>query len=363
MALLLDIDPRRRIKRRRIYFAIGGGRVLERIELTQAPTGAQYTDTAIDFTGLIITAQYSDGQSEVVQAVPDKIVWGSEATEQTVVFSYQGKTCEWSTTPTLRVLVSIGVETMPTKTVYLISGELDTAGLTIRKTYNSGNSEVISSGFTCSPTTFSVTGTVTITVSYTEGGVTETTSFNVTVNALSPVSLIVSGNWSNAQYAGSAVDTTGLVFTVVYDDESEAAVIPNVSPNTWAEAGEQVATFSYTENGVTVTATKAATVLAVVPVSLSIYGSWTNTQYVSMAVDYTGLLFAVTYNNGVQATVSPTDVNPSVWGNTPGMQTVTFSYTESGVTVSASESVNVSDMPIVYDVLKLINRSITEVNA
>ena len=73
------------------------------------------------------------------------------------------------------------------------------------------------------------------------------------------------GSWDATQVAGEDVDATGLTFKVTYWDGSKKTVTSDVtvSPTTWAnEAGTQTATFSYTENGETVTCTKNATVVS-----------------------------------------------------------------------------------------------------
>ena len=72
------------------------------------------------------------------------------------------------------------------------------------------------------------------------------------------------GSWDATQVAGEAVDPTGLTLTVTYQDSSTRDVTSEVtvSPETWdATPGSQTATFSYTEGGLTKTATKAATVV------------------------------------------------------------------------------------------------------
>lgn len=71
------------------------------------------------------------------------------------------------------------------------------------------------------------------------------------------------GSWDATQVAGEDVDPTGLTFTVTYSNGTTADVTSSVtvSPEKWDdEAGTQTATFSYTENGETVSCTKEATV-------------------------------------------------------------------------------------------------------
>ena len=157
------------------------------------------------------------------------------------------------------------------------------------------------------------------------------------------VGLTVSGNWSNTQYAGTAVDYTGLSFIAIYSNGTISSVTPtSVSPSVWGSTvGTQTATFTYTENRFSVTVSKDASVEAAIPVSLSISGDWSNTQYVEQAVDYTGLVFTVTYSDGNSSVVTPTSLNPSTWSSTVGVQSCTFSYTEDGVTVSVSKSADV----------------------
>lgn len=72
------------------------------------------------------------------------------------------------------------------------------------------------------------------------------------------------GSWDAAQVAGEAVNPSGLTFTATYTTGATKDVTADVtvSPETWsATPGSQTATFSYTENGVTKTCTKAATVI------------------------------------------------------------------------------------------------------
>ena len=70
-----------------------------------------------------------------------------------------------------RVLSSIAVTTQPTKTTYYKNETLNLAGMVVKATFTSGNTANIA-GWTTSPAT----------VSYTENGVTKTTSFTVQVN-------------------------------------------------------------------------------------------------------------------------------------------------------------------------------------
>ena len=136
-----------------------------------------------------------------------------------------------------------------------------------------------------SPSQYSTTGQQNITLSYTENGVTIFRQIPVDVQRI-PVSLAITGDWSNPQYWGEAPDLTGLVFTANFSD-GESFTIPHneiiFSPSKWAfYEGTQVATFSYTYEGVTQTATKNAPVKTVPSAYRKVtYIESSGTQYIN----------------------------------------------------------------------------------
>ena len=59
-------------------------------------------------------------------------------------------------------------------------------------------------------------------------------------------------------------------------------------------------------------------------------------------MDPTGLTFTATYTGGATKDVtSDVTVSPTKWGETPGSQTATFSYTEGGLTKTTTKSATV----------------------
>ena len=78
------------------------------------------------------------------------------------------------------VLTGISITTQPAKTAYAVGGSFDSTGMVVTATYNTGATKEVT-GFTFSPQTFSSAGTKTVTISYTENGVTKTTTLSVTV--------------------------------------------------------------------------------------------------------------------------------------------------------------------------------------
>jgi hypothetical protein len=81
-------------------------------------------------------------------------------------------------------LTSIDVTTQPDTTVYVVGESFDPAGMVVTATYSDGSSEVVpAASYTVDPSgELTTTGTVTVTVTYTDGGVTKTATFTITVN-------------------------------------------------------------------------------------------------------------------------------------------------------------------------------------
>lgn len=78
-------------------------------------------------------------------------------------------------------LSSIAVTTAPTDTSYSAGEAFNSTGMVITATYSDGSSKAVT-GYTFSPVTALTTSDTTITITYTEGGVTKTTTQAITVS-------------------------------------------------------------------------------------------------------------------------------------------------------------------------------------
>lgn len=87
-------------------------------------------------------------------------------------------TCAVTVNP--KVLSSIAVTTQPTKTTYALNEDLDLTGMVVTATYSNDSTAAVTD-YTTSGYDKTQAGEQTITVSYTEGSVTKTTTFTVTV--------------------------------------------------------------------------------------------------------------------------------------------------------------------------------------
>lgn len=135
-------------------------------------------------------------------------------------------------------------------------------GAVVTATYDNSNTKDVTANAIFSTPDMSTTGTKPVTVSYTESEVTKTTSYNITVNAPATLTgIALSGDQNTEFNVGSTFSYEGLVVTASYDDETSKVVSGyTVSSPDMSTVGTKTITVSYTENGVTKTATYDITV-------------------------------------------------------------------------------------------------------
>ena len=159
--------------------------------------------------------------------------------------------------------MKIEVTTKPTKTSYLAGDSFNNAGMVVTASYGTGQAVLATaevSGYSVSPSVLT-DGTTSVTITYSEGGETCTTTLAVTVtHRLSAIAVTTKPNKLTYEY-GDTLATTGMVVTASYSDSQTKTVTSySCSPTTFSTVGNQVVTVSYTENGVTQTATFNVTV-------------------------------------------------------------------------------------------------------
>ena len=159
---------------------------LESIEITTAPTKTTYMEGKnFETDGMVVTAKYTDGTSEVITGytVEDGTALTAGKTSVTISYTEGGvtKTTTQRVTVVAKALDHIAVTQAPTTTEYHVgTGIFNKAGMIVMAYYNDESSAAIS-GYTVSPDTALTAGTTYVTISYTEGGVTKTTTQSVTV--------------------------------------------------------------------------------------------------------------------------------------------------------------------------------------
>ncbi|MDR0791339.1 MAG: bacterial Ig-like domain-containing protein [Methanomassiliicoccaceae archaeon] len=164
--------------------------VLEGIFVETSPENTVYTaGEPLDLTGIIIVAIYDDGSSAVTNFTTDPAdgeALTADTVRVTVSLTVNGvtRTTTFDVTVNPATLTDITVTAQPAKATYLVGETLNLAGLVITATY-SDNSTAAVTGYNTSQadgSALDTAGTITVTVSYTEGSEIRTASFTVTVS-------------------------------------------------------------------------------------------------------------------------------------------------------------------------------------
>ena len=260
-------------------------------------------------------------------------------------------TISFSTTVS-KTLSSISVSGMTTS--YTVGDAFGFDG-TCTATYSSGSPKTVVPSSVSSPD-MSTPGTKTVTVTYTEGGVTKTTTYQITVKTPATLSsLSKTGSLSKTSYYdGDAFDSTGLTITATYSDSTTKNVTSDIawtpSPLT---AGTTSVVGSYGGKTITIS---GITVQSLTLSSIAISGQ-TTTYIVGDVFSFDGSVVA-TYANGSKKQVEATSVDESgINMSSEGNYSVRVFYSENGITRSATYTISVTSLPFVNTIEECYSKS------
>lgn len=235
---------------------------LTSIVLASAPSKTEYiVGDTIDVNGLSVEAAYSDGTKKIVEGYSITGFDSATAGTKTVTITYTEN--EVTCTCTFDVIISepapaaeltgIAYITLPDKTSYKVGESFDKTGLVVSAQYSDGTSKLVTD-YTVSGFNSSSAGTKTVTVSYSENGITKTCKFNVTVVAEKQlIAISVASMPTKTVYQiGEAFDASGLVVNAFYDDGTSYFVTDyTVSGFDSETAGTKTVIVSYSDKGIT----------------------------------------------------------------------------------------------------------------
>jgi glucan-binding YG repeat protein len=233
--------------------------------------------------------------------------------------------------------------TPPTKTEYEIGEELDLEGLAVTANYSDGSQQELAAGsYTVEGFDSETPGQKTVTVSYTEGDVTKTAEFTVTVKEKEDPDKTLTGITvtppEKTQYEiGEPFDSTGLKVMAQYSDSTEAEVTDyTVSEVDTCKAGEQKVTVTYKEQTAEFTILVKERVLTGIEVIVP-----DKTDYlVGEDFDPAGMVVNAVYSNKVKEEVSSEDYTVEGFDSAEaGEKVITVTYKE----MTAEFAVNVKE--------------------
>ena len=236
------------------------------IAVTTQPTKTTYfIGEAFDPTGMVVTATFADDTTADVTEdctfSPETMAAGTQSV--TITYVRAGVTKTATVAVAVRTLDHIAVTTPPSKTAYKYGETFNPAGMVVTAYYTDDTSRAVT-GYTYSPTGALAMNNTTITISYSEGSVTEQTTQAVTVSKVLDSIEITTPPTKTAYFSGETFNPAGMVVTAHYNDGSSAAVSGyTYSPSGALAAGNNTITVSYSEGGVTKTDTQAITVTTI----------------------------------------------------------------------------------------------------
>lgn len=157
---------------------------LRSISVKTDPKKYYYVGESLDTSGMTVEAIYTNGTTKIVTGWIILDFSSETAGEKWLTVSYS----EGGITKTARFFVivyqlrlsSITIKTNPTKTSYYLGDSLNTSGMIVEATYSNGSTKTVTNWTVSGFSSISI-GTKTVTVSYSEGGITKTDTFSVTV--------------------------------------------------------------------------------------------------------------------------------------------------------------------------------------
>ena len=305
----------------------GGGVKLVSIAITTPPAKTTYVSgETFNPAGMVVTATYSNGATLKATGYsfsPDTALTDG-TTSVTIEYTEGGvtKTAEQAITVVHR-LTKIEITAQPTKKAYEYGDSFQSAGMVVKATYSDGATANVT-GYSCSPATLNTVGTQTITVSYTENGVTKTAATSVTVNRKT-ISAVPSQS-GTLTYTGSSqspswnnYSTTQLTIGGTTSGTNAGSYTATFTPKSnyrWADG-------TTTAKSVSWSIAKAAGSLSISPTSMTL-DTTTKSKTITVTRSGDGAISASSNNTGA-ATVSVSGNTVTVTGKANGSATITIS--------------------------------------
>ncbi len=216
-------------------------KTITQIEVTNKPAKLQYLEgEKFSTSGMIVTVYYDNNTSETVT---DYQVSGYTSTPgtKTITVTYQNKTATFNVTVLAKQLVSIAVTKSPIKTEYIEGTEFEAIGMEVTLYYNNNTSEVIISGWNVQYN-FNQIGQRVVTITYGN----KSTTFTVSVVAKTLSRIEITNHPSKLRYVeGEELNTSGMVVTAHYDNNTSEAVLDYQVSGYTSTPGSKTITVSY----------------------------------------------------------------------------------------------------------------------
>lgn len=308
-----------------------------------------YQGETFSYEGLIVYALYSSGETEILDSNRYGVSYEPGAlntlgthtvtitfTDNCVVSGYSltiTKTATYEITVREPQLTEIKVDPSNSQTGFYCGGSFSSDNLIVCAIYENGECSYPTDYIVDSASVnMSCPGIYPVYISYTDRGITKTTSYDVTVDNPTLESITLSGDYRTVFDYQGVFNYTGLCVTANYQEgfsrEVEDFYVDSDSVD-MDLPGFYPVTVTYTENGITKTASYMVEVeyRGPVLVSISLSGDYRTEFYVGEEFDADGLVVTAHYTSGAARVVEDYDLLCSgVDMTTPGTYRVYVMY-------------------------------------
>lgn len=179
---LVDGDDRVGATGDSILYAGWTARNIVSLEINSLPDKTEcFTGDLPDTKGLVLSAKYDNGEIELITdgyEIQCQSLNNAGVYEVTAI--YEGLSCKYNLNVIETKIEKLSVKKLPNNLTYYVDDDLDTAGMILEVTYNNGKTKLVSNDYVAEYD-FSSNGVKTVTIGYTEYGVTVSGTFEVTV--------------------------------------------------------------------------------------------------------------------------------------------------------------------------------------
>ena len=301
-------------------------------------------------------AEYVNGTAEDLIVSPETVTakWSQQGGKDGIAYEAGGANKGFIEVPGVTVgtevkrLAAIAVTNGPVKTVYTEGESFDSTGMTVTANYSDGSKKPVT-GYTVTPSGALTVNDSSVTVTYTEGGITRTAVQKITVKATAVYYKIIFH--ANGGSVTPAAGTTGK------DGKLKSLPIPTRSGNYrfdgWfseENGGTQVTTDTVFKKDSTIYAHWSDTG-GIVLDSIAVTTGPAKTVYTEgESFDSTGMTVTANYKDGSKIPVTGYTVTPS-GALTVNDSSVTVTYTEGGITRTAVQKITVKATAVYYKII------------
>lgn len=246
-------------------------------------------------------------------------------------------------------IASLKIDTSRMRTSYYLNQTLNTEGLVVKAVYQGGQEVDVSDSVKIGSIDMTTTGTKSLEISYTEDGITKSEKIYITVKEFTVSSIEIAQKPSKLiYYTEQKFDPSGIVVNATAPDGEIIDISNSVEYEGYnnASTGTQTITVILEKNGSRYRDTFTIEMKQLVLTGIRIDSKPAKLKYYSgQKINLAGLKVTALYNSGEEKEHTADCTNDFDSSNASDSKVVTVSYTENGITKTATFNVIIDSLP------------------